>query len=459
MADWNADLFVKLYSKMAVALGVTQTPGATDSELEELLGGPVPPRAGPLPAAPGDDSQFLLAIYNPGQYLPVSLDPVGNVDDRYALSVLFNVAPQFSWVFRPAATTITNAYDSVLQYKEAPLTSLTPEQKKKVDDANGVIGQWFDTYTDYQLKYWDALDAYDTAKASFLNGGAPVPPSLKRKVQAALDAWIARGHKGAVDAAIGVLAELEALDPLNFWNKLRQRYDGATESNRMGSDFQPVGVSPPYKSWFQDAGWTQFSFSQKDMDNQRNSEAIGVSGNLDLTFGIFKVSGSGDYTQDSKFVKIDQTELDFSCKLMRVSFDRNWMNPLVFSSTAWRWAKGTPAYGSHLSTGGDIGGSIAPTGDMTALPTAAILSKDLHIKGTMNKTVVEEFNREIRADASVGIGPFAISGRFNMGEHRGSEKGTIATDGIEAKDVQIIALVCQLLPRCPNPDNTLPWPG
>ena len=458
--DWNADLFVKLYSKMALALGVTPKE-KDDQELLELLGGAPPPRpqSSFSPVLPGDNPDFLLAIYNPGQYLPANLDPVTNTTDRYSLSVLFNVVPQFSWVFKPAQTTITNGYKSILDYKETPLTHLTPEQKTKLEEANAVLDSDYEKYLDYMDRYLTALDAYDAAYATWVNGGAKVPSSLRLRLQSALDAWNGPGHRARVDSAIAVVAAYEALEPESFWYKLMQRYAAGTQNTDEGSDFQVVGVSPPYKSWFQDAGWTNFTFTQSDMDNQQKSQVIGVSGNLDLSFGIFKISGSGDYSQDSSYTKIDQTDLSFSCKLMRVSFDRNWMNPLIFSSTAWRWAKGSPTYGSHLSTGADIAGAVPPSGDMTAVPTAAILAKDLVVNGTFNNTVVEEFNRDIRADASVGIGPFAISGRFNMGDHTGSEKGTIAANGITAKDVQIIALVCQLLPLCPNPDSTLPWPS
>jgi hypothetical protein len=177
-----------------------------------------------------------------------------------------------------------------------------------------------------------------------------------------------------------------------------------------------------------------------------------------MSYGIFDNSGSGDYHQDSKYVKMNQTDLDFSCKLMRVSLDRSWMNPLVFSCSAWRWAKG-PAYGTVFSSGADFKGGIAPTGTMTVIPTAAILSKDLKITGSFDNTIVDEMNRYITAEASVGIGPFAISGQFNMEHHKGSVKGSIASNGIEAKDVQIVALICEVLPKCPDPDNTLPWPA
>ena len=45
---------------------------------------------------------------------------------------------------------------------------------------------------------------------------------------------------------------------------------------------------------------------------------------------------------------MDQTQLDFSCKLMRVSRDRGWMNPLVLSSTAGA-GPGTPLAGTQYS--------------------------------------------------------------------------------------------------------------
>jgi hypothetical protein len=194
------------------------------------------------------------------------------------------------------------------------------------------------------------------------------------------------------------------------------------------------------------------------MDNQQNSQSIGVSGSLDMSFGIFNISGSGSYQQDSTYKKMNQTQLNFSCKLMRVSLDRNWMNPLVLSSTAWRWTQGAPSFGTQFSTGADIAGGVAPQGEMTAIPTAAILSRDLQIVGNFDNTLVDELNRQIQANASVGIGPFSIAGQFAMKEHSKTERGTIATNGIEAKDVQIVALICEVLPKSPNPDNALPWP-
>jgi hypothetical protein len=80
------------------------------------------------------------------------------------------------------------------------------------------------------------------------------------------------------------------------------------------------------------------------------------------------------------------------------------------------------------------------------------------VKGSFDNTIVQAMNQKISAGASVGIGPFTISGKFNMENHTGSEKGTIATDGIAAPDVQLVAFVCEVLPQSPNPDPALKWP-
>lgn len=460
--DFNAKLFTKLYSKIALALGVTSQNGAPnageiDKELVEIFEGRTPRRV--ALTYPGQNPEYLLAIYNPGQYIPSTMDPEKSVDDRYSLSVLLDVVPQFSWVFKQAAGTVSNNYRSILEYKEPPLVSLDPETKKKLDENIAIYDKYIDSYDEYLEKYLVAFDNYEAAKATWNNDPSkPVPTSLKMKLRKAEDDWIARGHKEAVESAVAVIATYEAMEPAAFWRKLEDRYRSGTQESSMSSEFQLVSYAPAYKDWFKDAGWTNFTFSQKDMDNQSRSETIGVAGNLDMTYGIFRIAGDGSYDKDTQYVKMDETELDFSCKLMRVSLDRRWMNPLLFWSRAWRWAPASPLYGTQFSSGGDIAGAQPPSGPMTVIPTAVILSKSLKIVGKFDNTITEKMNSEIRANASVGIGPFSIAGQFAMKDHSESHRGTIAANGIEAPDVQIIALICEVLPKCPNPDNTLPWP-
>ena len=94
---------------------------------------------------------------------------------------------------------------------------------------------------------------------------------------------------------------------------------------------------------------------------------------------------------------------------------------------------------------------------MTVIPTAAILSKSMKIVGSFDNTLVEEMNRLIQVNASVSIGPFSIAGQFAMKNNEKTQRGTIAANGIDAPDVQIVAMICEVLPKCPNPNNALPW--
>ena len=62
MADKNAELFTLLYSKLALAMGVTPSDAASDPELEALLGGPPPRPRGLRPAAAaGSDAPAVSA--------------------------------------------------------------------------------------------------------------------------------------------------------------------------------------------------------------------------------------------------------------------------------------------------------------------------------------------------------------------------------------------------------------
>ena len=468
--DKNAELFIQLYSKLSMALGVMPSKESTLRHVPEkpsrfLFRQPGFTRRF---AAAEERPQSLLAILNPGKFIPGTLKPDTDMRDLYDLSILFNEVPQFNFVFKPAAGTVSNVYKSILDYKETPISTLSPDQKKRLDEAYAVVFTDVNTgdptaqyvkYMDYQSAYYVAADNYDSAYATWLNDPSkPYPEAQKKAMERADKDWEQRGFKTKIDSAFATIVALEGLGPEFLWSSLLNRYKAGTKLAPLGSEFQVVNTMPRYKDWFGPGGWTHFEFNQTDMDNQSRSEAIGVAGNLDMEFGIVRVSGNGQYEQDSTYEKVDQTDITFKADLMRVALDRPWMNPLILSSRAWRWAKGSPPFGTVLSTG--CGNWDYPaTGAMTVVPTNAILSKNVEIVGSFVQTFKETFDRVIAVEASVGIGPFSITGRFNMENHDAYYKGTIAGNTVSAPDTQVIALICEVLPMLPDPDPNLVWPS
>ncbi len=429
--DYNAVLYEKLYSKLAVALGV-------DSDGGINAGG-----------------ESLLSIYNPGPYIPAGLDPITSPEDDREISQIFDTAPTFNFTYSPLDLRVSGAYNSILQYKLFPIADLSPEQKKKLAAALASYDELAPKCDAAEDAYWQARFEYDDALASYMNGGPPPTAAVKAKVEAAMTKWISAG-KVKQETNVAVIKQLEGRDGWVLWERLDRRYADNQRELRDRLKFPPVALAPKYSSWFQDAGWTKFYFNQRDMDNQSTSAAIGIAGALDGKFGIVTLSRSGDYRADREYIKVAATNLTFTCELMRITLRRNWMDPLVFSSRCWKFDTTAPI--TKYSTGGSIKDRIVPTGPFVTLPNRAVLARNVEIVGKFEDSVVERMKREINAGASLGIGPFSISGSVSYRDSKRSIKGTIADNKISIKDPQIVAVVSQILPELPDPDPNLRWP-
>lgn len=432
--DYNAVLYEKLYSKLAVALGV----GSTTRDASFRIG------------------ESLLSIYNPGQYLPVGLKPQTSAADSQEISQIFDTSPMFDFTYAPSALTVSDAYKSILDYKLFPIADLSPAERTKLDNARKSYAELEGPTTEAMYAYWDAADALDEAQASYDNGSGPAPSRrLKGEVEAAMNKWIAAG-KVQQETNLAIIQQLEGRDGSAFWQELDVRWAKNQSKLDSGMEFPPAVLAPSYANWFKAEGWTKFNFNQKDMDNQKNSSALGVAGALDGKFGIFTISGSGDYKKEQEYVKIDQTELTFACELMRVTITRPWMNPLLFNSRAWKFDPTAPS--ATYSSGGSIDNVIVPKGVFVTLPTTVILARNVEIVGQLTKTEQEIVDTAINGQASLGIGPFSITGRVSYKDRTEKISGTIAGNTIKIADTQIIAAISQILPQLPNPDPNLPWP-
>jgi hypothetical protein len=246
------------------------------------------------------------------------------------------------------------------------------------------------------------------------------------------------------------------LEGAAFWQKLQNKFEHNQEKVSNGMEFTPVTLVPSYKNWHKDEGWIRFEFSQKDLDNQKISLSLSAASNLSSDYGIVSIGGEGSYVEDKGYTKVEETNLTFKCELKRVTLDWPWMNPLLFTSRAWKFSQSAPT--SEYSSGGSISKNIKPIGPFVSLPTTYILARNVEISGTFKDAVEEKLRRNVEASATVGIGPFSISGRVSNGETEEKIKGTIAKNSIRIDNIQIIASLSQILPKLPNPDPNLPWP-
>ena len=426
MQNWNTDFFEKLYAKLYASL------------IE-------------------DSRTHLFAMSSPGKFLPSGLNPGVKLEDAAILSSLFERVPAFSWLEKQENRKISEVYNSILNYKESPASTGTPERiAERLREAERQYDQYIEEYQVHKYAYEAVQLEYLSAKATQENSGAKIPRNLMIKLDQTLNKWIARGNKNRIEQCLAIMAEFKPLDAASFWKQAGEQFQNGQRSTNTGAVFQLTDFYPNYKYWFENSDWSTFSFDQRDLDHQRKSGLTGLTGDLDPSFGLFNLSNKqSDHNQQS-FLKVEETGIKVECQLMQVHIERNWLNPLVLSSKAWRMDKNSPDPDFSLSNGADLEKGIVPVGEMTVLPVSAIICKNLRVNGRFADDVVQKINGEIeRNELAVGFGPFAIADKRYRQDQRA--KGTITNQVIEVADEQIIGIICKVLPKMPNPDPQLPW--
>lgn len=433
----NGDMMKKIYSKLSNVVSV-----------------------GSSVQSPGNS---FLVLASPGIFVDPDLD-LHKADDAYLWASVLNRIPLPNFIYSDSGESLDSLYDVILQGKELPLIELTPEQKRKLDEAMAVLEdeqgeptRAYEKYFEYQNEYYDALVAFQEAKANAENEGTPIPPGVQSKLKQAKQKWDTLGRRQKIETAISVITNLSDLDPNTWWANLRERFDNFQTRAPAGT-FGQTGTFPKYERIFEDKGWTTYSFNQEDYANQEVNKSVSAGGGLSAKWGLWRASAEASYSKDEGFRSSTSTNVEVSVELMRVQITRPWLEPLVFRSRAWRFSQGSPI-SEMVSDGIDATTGATPTGLMPLFPTTAIIARNLVISAQFSQEDEKWMNEQIKSKASFGWGPFSVSGNYNQSKSARSSSGQKAGNKLSNPDPQIIGWMCSVLPQCPNPDESLPWPG
>lgn len=432
--DVSAQLFVQLYSKLAAALSV--------------------------PGTVGNDSGAILSLQVPGLNIDLHMD-VEDPATQYAIANALNPTLACSWTLVRGAATVTDVYKAILDGKETPLVELTEAQRRELaaadaylHDPGGGPTPAYARYLECQLAWLQALDSFEAARATYLNGGEPVPKRLRVALQKAAEVWRTEGHQHDVERALATVAEYEALEPHVFWYRLHHRFREYTRVAHVTSEFQLVDANPPYQQWNDPAGWSAFSYDSRDYYNQPRSGGVGLDDGCcrccappqpTAPAPLLAARAPGDAGEVP--IPLGEAEFILKASLRRIEIVRPWMDANVFYSRAWRWSRASVSYGVVVSTGGDIAGRLVPKGVMPVLPTTAILARDIDIFWDDGGRTAAQVRAHLESGRDVRYGPFSLVGAAVDGEHRISIPGP-----------QLIGFISAILPECPNPDPALEWP-
>jgi hypothetical protein len=336
-------------------------------------------------------------------------------------------------------------------YKKANdfLYSQTPNP----DVAGQFISTQSPTYQSYltnQTAYQNAVMAYRSAFAAALaspqlKASWPLlAPSLAVPVHQAWHTW----RSAQADQVEAALAALETsgkdqvkrafADAAELFDSYKLGLDeGLAERRRcalLPSNWWEPGVSN---------GWPTANFDSSTATSNQHSDYTSVGGGGGFSIGLWSVGG-GASSQTSHFHSDASAQhIHVSYQYALVTIRRPWMNGLLFGLPGWRTdvaPKGMFSSGSR---------SNQANTKFPLLPQAFLVIKNLVITGDFSSSELNQASSAISANASVGWGPFSVSGSYKHGSSDQHAKGTANASGIHVPFVQIIGWVNEILPFCP----------
>jgi hypothetical protein len=391
-----------------------------------------------------------------------------------------NDIPSTAGFWNPSGRKVYNEYFKIIKSPKLPIGQLTESEKRELEEAkkfvfkdelrlDGTTGRMvyveietliFERYKEYETRWKNQFDNYAKELGNYLDRRATDPmaasiwsrlePILKQRVFNAMTAWEAAG-KAIIEEKLALVSRLERRGSNQWWADRLRRFESHKNSDGV-SNFLFTKYFPQ-KFWEQqnNGSWMTFTFNSKEVHTIDTSLNKSWGGGTSAGFGLW--SWGGDYKRDTTDTYNESTIDTFalSVELARIPIRRTWMDAEVFTSRSWNFPDDT-SQAEALSDGKN-----PPTGTMTSFPTALIVARNLKLRTDMSKEKNSYSLEQINGSYRAGWGPFSLKGNYSKTATRQTHDFSASGSGIECTGMQIIGYVCQTLPKCPNPDETLNW--
>ena len=388
---------------------------------------------------------------------------------------LANTVPPARGYWVPSDRKVDAYYKRVLNETIRPVLQLNDTEKKRLAAARSVVTQLADipnpttgvmskvpadtplyqAYQERMTDYLNALTNFKSLQANYLQRPNDAQAQaewftksavLKQKVKLAFDRWVA-GGKNQVDQALSTIREL-GRGTGERWDSMK---DNLRLSEQTTSEGSPYLFTKFFPSQFWDEAhtnsWTKFSMAHEEVHTVDNSSSTSWGGG---GFGLWSFSASASYAEQRQYHKSDANMEKIDVELIRVPIRRSWWDTTVFWDRGWK-------FDPQVTNMALSDGRIPPAGEMTAYPTAMIVSRNLNLAMNLSTEENSHVATQFSASGSVGWGPWSLKGNYSKNTDSKTHDFSQTSAGLECKGMQIIGFVCELLPKSPDTDPTLNW--
>ena len=255
--------------------------------------------------------------------------------------------------------------------------------------------------------------------------------------------WEAEGYKGLVEGARNTVAKLQQKSPLEVRQSLEAKFKNAVGSKNLGGvQYYPTSLVPS-NFLSNDEGWTQFTFSNSEVRKYSSVKKVSTDPSLNIGWGFWKLNAGTVVDSNTEIDNVNTEDLKISFSIAQTPIIRGWFNPDFLLGTGWR-LKPNSLYGNGLADG--KGGGV-----MGSYPSGAIWIKDLKIESKVLADHVKNDFLKSDTNTKIGWGPFSIGAKTTTDSTSKSKIVTVDGNTIEVKGTQIIAFLCYVMPKLPNP--------
>jgi len=381
-----------------------------------------------------------------------------DADNASSFANIVNTIPTAAGPWVPGNANLGRTYRDIwLNNSMIPDVQLSPDEKKERDEAKAITLETIDEYTQYQND-WQIANM-NLQFAVMAPRDASYFQNLLRARQAAnaaMTAWQVRGHKSEFEQAQATYEHYQNLGLMGAVQNLKTDYDSVFNVNATstGQRFAPVTLFPT--NFLEPGGpqWNHFTITETEYSRFQSTSSRNFSRGMNVNFLFWTiVDGGGSTWEERNWLNINTSSLTVDFDYIRVRIGRNdWFDSFLLSSNSWWWpgaTKSNPTFGGIQFSDG----RPAPDtqGQWQMIPTEMIITRNLVVNTHEYNLQNSSFASESQSSRSAGFWIFSTRSRSSTATSSNYEHTFDSPSVLSAPQPQIVAYICQLMPKEPNP--------